>query len=250
MENPRPGHEEVAGRADLAAAWEQHADLWTAWARKPGHDSYWRFGRDAFLALLPPAGRLTLDIGCGEGRLSRDLRQLGHRVVSIDRSPTLVREAAAAACGFPALVGDAVALPLPDGVCDLVVAYMSLHDVDGMQAAVGEAARVLQPGGRLCLAIVHPVRSAGAFTSPASDAAFVIEGSYLEPHGYVDRVDRDGLRMVFTSRHRPLEHYLMALEAAGLMIEKLREVPGDDVRWRRVPLFLDLCAVKVDPRTL
>ena len=244
VDKPGPVSEEPAEHADLAAAWEQHAGLWTAWARKPGHDSYWQFGRDAFLALLPPARRLTLDVGCGEGRLSRDLRERGHRVVSIDRSPTLVREAAAAARGFPALVGDAAALPIPDGACDLVVAYMSLHDVDPMEAAVGEAARVLRPGGHLCLAIVHPVNSAGAFTSHASDAAFTIEGSYLEPHGYVDRVERDGLRMVFTSRHRPLEDYLMALEAAGMLVEKLREVPGEDDRWRRVPMFLDLRAVK------
>lgn len=124
---------------------------------------------------------------------------------------------------------------------------MSLHDIDGVEAAVGQAARVLQPGGRLCLAIVHPMNSAGAFTGPASDAPFMIEGSYLAPHGYVDRVDRDGLRMVFTSRHRPLGHYLMALEAAGLLVERLREVPGGDLRWRRVPLFLDLRAVKVTP---
>ncbi|MBO0703564.1 MAG: methyltransferase domain-containing protein [Candidatus Dormibacteraeota bacterium] len=229
----------------MAAAWEQHSHLWTPWARQPGHDSYWRFGRDAFLPLLPPAGRLTLDLGCGEGRLSRDLRQLGHRVVSIDRSPTLMRDAWTAAPGLPAVLADLVALPFPDRACDLVVAYMSLHDVEGMEAAVAEAARVLEPGGHLCLAIVHPLNSAGAFTSRAPDAAFEIQGSYLEPHDYVDEVERDGLRMVFTSRHRPVEEYFKALEAAGLVVERLREVPGDNARWRRLPLFLDLRAVKL-----
>jgi hypothetical protein len=42
--------------ADLAAAWEQHAPEFIAWARKPDHDSYWRFHRDQFLELLPPPG--------------------------------------------------------------------------------------------------------------------------------------------------------------------------------------------------
>lgn len=89
VEKPPIVQEEPPRGGDLAAAWEEHADLWTSWARKPDHDSYWRFGRDAFLALLPPAGRLTLDVGCGEGRLSRDLRELGHRVVrSIDPRPS------------------------------------------------------------------------------------------------------------------------------------------------------------------
>jgi hypothetical protein len=64
---------------DLGAAWEQNAETFIDWARKPGHDSYWRFHRDAFLEIVPEAGTWTLDLGCGEGRLSRDLTALGHR---------------------------------------------------------------------------------------------------------------------------------------------------------------------------
>lgn len=60
----------------LQDAWDAHADEWVRWARAPGHDSYWRFHRQRFLALLPPPGRLTLDLGAGEGRLARDLQQL------------------------------------------------------------------------------------------------------------------------------------------------------------------------------
>ncbi|MGA2287957.1 class I SAM-dependent methyltransferase [Bradyrhizobium sp.] len=69
---------------------EEMAWQWIQWARAPGHDSYWRFHRDQFLRLLPAPGRLTLDIGYGEGRLARDLRQLGHRIVGIDSSPSLL----------------------------------------------------------------------------------------------------------------------------------------------------------------
>jgi len=69
--------------ADLSVGWEAEARQWIQWARTPGHDSYWRFHRDQFLRLLPPPGRQTLDIGCGEGRLARDLKELGHRIVGI-----------------------------------------------------------------------------------------------------------------------------------------------------------------------
>ena len=65
----------------LREAWEEQAPNWIRWARAEGHDSYWVFHREAFLASLPPPGRLTLDVGCGEGRVTRDLRALGHRVV-------------------------------------------------------------------------------------------------------------------------------------------------------------------------
>jgi ubiquinone/menaquinone biosynthesis C-methylase UbiE len=51
---------------------------------------------------------------------------------------------------------------------------MVLHDVDDLDGAVREAARVLEPGGRLCLAIVHPMNSAGRFEGEAADAPFRI----------------------------------------------------------------------------
>jgi hypothetical protein len=35
----------------LRDAWEAEAGNWLAWARTPGHDSYWRFHRERFLHL-------------------------------------------------------------------------------------------------------------------------------------------------------------------------------------------------------
>jgi SAM-dependent methyltransferase len=62
---------------ELGDFWERQAEDWVRWAREPGHDSYWHFHRDRFLELLPAPGRLTVDVGCGEGRLSRHLKEFG-----------------------------------------------------------------------------------------------------------------------------------------------------------------------------
>jgi SAM-dependent methyltransferase len=236
----------------LAAGWEAEARQWIAWARAPGHDSYWQFHRDQFLALLPPPGRLTLDIGCGEGRLARDLKTLGHRLIGIDSSPSLVAAAKASDPEMDLRLADATALPLDDGCADLAIAFMSLQDIDDMPAAIREAARVLQPGGRLCIATLHPVNSAGSFEQATADAPFVIKGSYLHAFHYADVVERDGLTMTFNSRHRPLEAYFMALEQAGFLVEALREpslpdhaiVIGTGRRWQRIPCFLHLRALR------
>jgi SAM-dependent methyltransferase len=237
---------------NLSEAWEGEAKRWIQWARTLGHDSYWQFHRDQFLRLLPAPGRQTVDIGCGEGRLGRDLKKLGHRIVAIDSSPSLV----AAAHGFdPSMdvrLADATALPLEDASADLAVAFMSLQDIDEMPAAIREAARVLEPGGRLCLAIVHPLNSAGRFEQSTPDAHFVIKGEYLRAFHYADAVERDGLMMTFHSQHRSIEAYFIALENAGLLIEALREpsVPEHAIvsegarRWQRLPLFLHLRAVR------
>jgi SAM-dependent methyltransferase/predicted kinase len=238
---------------DLRLAWEQNATAWTDWARKPDHDSYWRFGRAAFFDLLPLPGRLTVDVGCGEGRVSRDLTGLGHRVVSIDASMTMVRAAVAANPSIPVALADGASLPLIEGCCDLVIAYMSLQDMSDLSSAVKEAARALVPGGQFCIAVVHPINSAGQFTGVEADADFVIRGSYLESHPYVDRIERDGMVMTFSSLHHPLEEYFQALERAGLLVEAVREIPADEAsaqdlprrqRWRRLPLFLAIRASK------
>ncbi len=215
------------------------------------HDSYWRFHRAQFLASVPDPGVLTVDIGAGEGRLTRDLMRRGHRVVAIDGSPALATAAREADSTTRIAVADAVALPLRDRAADLAVAFMSLHDIDDLDGAVREAARVLRPGGRLCIAIVHPLNSAGQFDDDGGDR-FVIDGGYLQPRRYSDEVQRDGLTMEFVSMHRPLQDYTAACNDAGFLIDLLREpaIPEEAVRapsqrrWQRLPLFLHLRAVR------
>ena len=234
--------------------WEAEAPKWAEFTRTPGHDSsHQDINLPALRELLPEPGRRTLDLGCGEGRVSRLLQSLGHRVAGADAAPTMVRLAADHPDAAPALVADAAGLPFRDAAFDLVVAYMCLHDMDQMPQATAEAARVLEPGGRLCASIPHPVNSAGAFGGRNPDEPFVIRGSYLDtaPADWV--ADWGGIQLTFHSEHRPIEAYSRALEAAGLLIEAIREVgapegvvagnPGKH-RWQRIPLFLHVRAVK------
>jgi SAM-dependent methyltransferase len=230
----------------LSEAWERHARDWIQWVRKPEHDSYDRYHRDQFLPLVPPPGRRTLDVGCGEGRLTRHLASLGHRIAGIDASPTLVAAARESAPDMELRVADASALPFDAASFDQVVSFMCLHDVDDLDGAVREIARVLEPGGVACLAVVHPINSAGRFEK---HGRFVIRGSYLDSFRYSDVVERDELTMTFESQHRPIAAYFDALAAAGLVVDALREpaTKGHD-SWSRLPLFLHLRARKLAGR--
>jgi len=234
--------------------WEAEAGKWAAFARAPGHDSmHDEVNLPALRALLPAPGRATLDLGCGEGRVTRFLASAGHRVAGADAAPTMVRHAAGHPDAAPAVLADAAALPFADAAFDLVVAYMCLHDMDQMPRALAETSRVLEPGGRLCACIPHPVNSAGEFQGREEEAPFLIEGSYLDA-GPADWVlDRGGIQLTFHSEHRPLEAYSRALEAAGLLIEAIREPRAPDAlvtgrpgkgRWQRIPLSLHLRAIK------
>lgn len=227
----------------LDEAWEKHARDWIRWVRKPGHDSYDRYHRDQFLPLVPPPGRRTLDVGCGEGRLARHLASLGHRVVGIDASPTLIAAARELDPEMELHVANASALTFDDASFDQIVSFMCLHDVDDLGEAVREIARVLSPGGAACLAVVHPLNSAGRFEK---HGRFVIRGSYLDSFRYSDTVERDALKMTFESQHRPISAYFDALAAAGLVVDALREpVTTGHASWSRLPLFLHLRARKL-----
>jgi SAM-dependent methyltransferase len=218
---------------------EAHAGSWLAWARTPGHDVYWSY-RDAFFELVPSPGRATLEVGCGEGRVARDLAARGHTVTGIDTSLTLLRAAAEAHPEGTYAVADAAALPFDDGAFDLVVAYNSLMDMEDMPGAVREAERVLAPGGALCVCITHPMSDAGRFDGER----FYLARPYGRPGPYAGTFTRDGLSMTFKGWARPLEAYTRALEAAGLVIEALREPVSPLDPERPVPMFLMLRATR------
>jgi SAM-dependent methyltransferase len=219
------------GRVSLSAAWEDHADEWIAWARFSRYDGFWEGTWPALRGLLPePGPGPVIDVGCGEGRAGRELVKLGYRVVGLDRSPTMAAAAASADPAMPVLLADAAAMPFSDQSSDLVVACMSLLDVDDFDGAVSEIGRVLRPGGRVCLAVVHPFVSARDEDTMRT-ASFRFSRPYLEPRRWADQIERDGLTMTFTSMHRPLSAYVSALAANGMMISALSESGNGAIPW-------------------
>ncbi len=109
------------------------------------------------LSLRP--GQRLLDVGCGLGNaavaLSTDLGNSGE-VVGIDFSEAMLTEARVRAAGTPCsvrfTVGDAAALDEPDASFDAVRSERMLQWVPDPARAVAEMARVLRPGGLVCLA--------------------------------------------------------------------------------------------------
>ena len=222
---------------------EDQAATWIAWARRP-LDSYWFF-RDAFFELLPNPCR-TLEVGCGEGRVTRDLRERGFDVTGLDVGPTLVEAARAEDPDGKYVVGAAERLPFENASFDLVVAYNSLMDVDEMPSAVAEAGRVLTDDGVLCACITHPMIDSGRWTE--EDRTYVIDKPYLGRNRFELTAEQPGLPpLTFSGWTYPLEAYSRALEDAGLVLEALREpgAPAEFVeanpavaRWQRLPNFL------------
>jgi SAM-dependent methyltransferase len=232
-----------------AGEWEPDAEDWVRWARTPGHDAYWYYRDSFFDGVIPPAGRRTLEIGCGEGRVARDLAARGHRVAGVDTAHTLVRHAREADASGAYALANSAALPFPDRSFDIAVAYNSLQVVDDMVGTVCEAGRVVERGGYLCACVAHPVTDFGRFIDDEAGTSFAVRQSYFESRRVDDTVQLGGLTMRFRGWTYTLEQYAVALERAGFRIEALREPrPTRDAeayaRWREVPLFMLLRAVK------
>lgn len=233
--------------------WEKNAPDWAAWATTPDFDSYWQYS-PSFFELVPRPGTRTLEVGCGEGRVSRDLKVRGHHVVGVDASPTLIRMAQQTDASIPCIRCDATALPFADETFDVVVFYNSLMDFDEMPACVAEGSRVLIPRGTFCACVTHPFQDAGKFVERSAEAPFIVEGSYLQDRRPINEVmERDGLRMHFKGWAYPIETYSRAMERAGLAIEAIREPPTPpeivaknppSARWSRIPVFLMWRAIK------
>ena len=102
--------------------------------------------------LAPGAPRLVVEPGAGTGKLTRSLTALGLRVLAVEPDARML--AVLQEHGLEGVQGTAEALPLGDGEADAVVAGSSLHWFD-LDAALGEFARVLRPGGTFAFGWNH-----------------------------------------------------------------------------------------------
>ncbi|MCF8483121.1 MAG: class I SAM-dependent methyltransferase [Rhodospirillum sp.] len=107
---------------------------------------------DALLEAASVEGKAVLDVGCGDGSISRLLARAGARVVlGLEVSPKQIERylAGEQLTGMAVLDSGAEDMPLPDGCMDMVVFFNSLHHIPVhlMGKALSEAARVVKADG-------------------------------------------------------------------------------------------------------
>jgi ubiquinone/menaquinone biosynthesis C-methylase UbiE len=109
-------------------------------------------------ALDPRPGQVALDVGCGPGT---DLAALadavgdGGRVIGVDNDPVMVERASERTQAYPWIetrLGDAHALPVPDGCVDRARADRVLQHLEDPVQTLAEMRRVLRAGGIVGLA--------------------------------------------------------------------------------------------------
>jgi SAM-dependent methyltransferase len=226
--------------------WQASANAWIADMGERGD-----FGRHYVLdpIMLPRAvartPRRALDVGCGEGRFCRMLKQHGIEVTGVDPTPALIQAARARDADSAYIEARAERLPFGYGTFDLVISYLSLIDIPDIEAAIPEMARVLAPGGAFLIANLN------SFNTACCDTGWIKDATGRRVHYPVDNyldersmwIEYRGIRI--RNHHRPMSTYMRALLAERLRLSYFDEpspaaeaAREKSVDYRRAPWFL------------
>ncbi|GAA4234164.1 SAM-dependent methyltransferase [Streptosporangium album] len=96
-------------------------------------------------------GAPVVDVGCGVGRAVAEMAEHGAEAVGVDVSEQMIAVGRRRRPGADLRVGDAYALPFQDGQLAGYRAEKVYHELGDPARALGEARRVLAPGGRIVL---------------------------------------------------------------------------------------------------
>ena len=179
---------------------------------------------------IPTASRVV-DVGGGDGVHARWLAADGHEVVTLDLVPEHIERARGS--GLSAQVGDARELPFPDSSFDVVLLLGPLYhlrDAGDRMLALGEAKRILRPGGLFVGAAIN--RSAVLVDA-------IRKGSIVDPgvRAVLERIaivghDDTGTGSGAMYFHRS-EDFLAEVVGAGFTDVRVRGVEGP--AWTLIP---------------
>ena len=227
---------------EVMRVWDEASEAWMSFVRE-GKDYY----RDelnnpaTFRLIGNIREKRVLDLACGEGHNTRILAKKAATVTGVDFSEKMIETArekeAEENLGITYIASDAADLKdLPSNSFDLVTCFMSMQDIEHLEDAVSEVARVLKNDGRFIFSIPHPcfeqiVKDTKGWGWRNKSAARTQEETELEKGEYFNNVKyeihwtMERLTQPFKtiSFHRTLTDYSQALFQNGFHISRLLE---------------------------
>lgn len=195
-------------------SWHTNATPWTAAVRDKRIESRKLVTDQAIIdAVMSRRPKSVLDIGCGEGWLTRALAERGvERTVGVDVVPTLVEQARSAGGGeFRVASYEGIAAGELDLTVDVGVANFALIGKDAVDVLIRTSPSLLEPGGALIIQTLHPVVAGG--DQPYQDGWRT--GSWA---GFSDDFS-DPAPWYF----RTLATWVELIASSGLTIQEMRE---------------------------
>ena len=208
------------------------------------HRAEWRIRAATFQALMrlvvepmvKATGQLTIaDLGAGNTWMSRRLALVGHLVVAVDLHTDPSDGLGARVFSeveFDAVQAEFDRLPIPDGACDLAVFNGSIHYTTDPATTMGEALRVIRPGGALVILDTPFYHSAAAGHEMVADRqqnfrrCFGFASDSIPCRGFLSFADLDELSGTLDLEwhfHRPFFGLRWALRPLWSAVRHRRE---------------------------
>ena len=220
------------------SGWNEHAQWWI--------DGFTNGADPEYEELIIPmaVAELTgftniVDIGCGDGQISRALAQQGSSVLGIDPTELHIDIARERGGGPRYEIGSATQIPVADQSQDAAIACLVFEHIDEVDAAIAEVSRILKPGGRFSFFLNHPL-----LQTPGSGWVddHIIDppeqywriGPYLIESESIEEVER-GVFIRFI--HRPLSRYVNTLIENNLVINRMIEASPPEGFLERAPEY-------------
>ena len=209
----------------------------------------------------------VLDLACGQGVLCRLLAAKGIQATGVDAAAELIRSARARAVTTDAPthfhVADASHVPfLPDSGFSAAACVLAIQNMNPLGPVLTEVARLLKPGGKVVLVLMHPCFRGPKETQWGWDANATVQyrrvDRYLIPRKtpIVTHPGKDPGKYTW-SFHKPIESYVKSLRNAGLLIDAMEEwpshkkstsgprAPAENIAREEIPMFMAIRAVKI-----
>ncbi|NJE02912.1 class I SAM-dependent methyltransferase [Thermococcus sp. MV11] len=104
-------------------------------------------------SMMETRGGKALDLGCGTGNYTLELKKRGFDVIGLDASEGMLRIARSK--GLNCIMGDAYSLPFPDESFDLVLSVTMFEFIHEPERVLAEIHRVLKPGGEVIIGTMN-----------------------------------------------------------------------------------------------
>ena len=204
---------------NIIKSWNKNALEWIKVIDNADIESR-KFTNKAILQLIGNSPAIkVLDMGCGEGWLTRSLGTMGKSVVGLDAIPQLLENAKKKGGGtYYQMSYEDIILgnPIPEAPYDAAVFNFCLYQKEGLGQLLKQVKNALSENGYIAVQTLHP---------------FFLMQNNMEYKSQWIGDSWKGLPGNFTDGHswyaRTFESWISVFKKAGLQLHQLQEVTND-----------------------